>query len=68
MRGDFEGAVQGYKEVLAIRPDYAPSLLLLAQVHLHLGRTNEARETYERLLRVDPSYRGRDPELDVLVQ
>jgi tetratricopeptide (TPR) repeat protein len=39
------------------RPDYAPALARLAEVHLHLGQVAEAREAIDQGLALDPNNR-----------
>ncbi len=42
------------RAALALDPSYVPALLNLANLETDLGRLEEARATYERLLAVDP--------------
>lgn len=43
------------KKALAINPNYAPALLNLGNLYEELGDKENARSTYETLLKVDPS-------------
>lgn len=47
-------ALRELRAALALNPSYVPALLNLANLETDLGRLEEARATYERLLAVDP--------------
>jgi len=57
--GDLQGAVTDYLAALAIDPDHEDALYYLGQCYVTLGRRSDAREAFERLIRVNPeSSRG----------
>jgi Flp pilus assembly protein TadD len=45
-RGDWNGAIERYRSVLARRPNHVPALLALAQAYHALGREREARAAW----------------------
>jgi Flp pilus assembly protein TadD len=46
--GDLEGAVREFRALMAANPDYAPAYFHGGQTLERLGRTEEARELYEK--------------------
>lgn len=54
-RGDFEGALAAYANVLEIDPDYAQAHVNLVAVHGELGNHERAAAHYERSVAIDPS-------------
>ncbi|HJZ68400.1 MAG TPA: tetratricopeptide repeat protein [Blastocatellia bacterium] len=51
--GDIEGAINGYKAVLALRPDRVDARSNLGAAYVRLGRYEEAIEQYKRALAID---------------
>ena len=66
LRGNSDEAIRLYKKATELGPLFAPSYWHLARTYLKIGKRDEARETYQRLIQIDPSYKGRSPELDAL--
>jgi tetratricopeptide (TPR) repeat protein len=57
--GDFEAAVERYREALRLRPDHEESLYYLGNCLYELGEYPSALEVYETLVEVNPqSHRG----------
>jgi adenylate cyclase len=54
--GRYEGAVELLKERIARTPETDVSRALLASAYGHLGRFAEAREAWEGLFKVNPTY------------
>jgi len=50
-----EAAERELRAALALNPGYLPALQNLANLHEDLGRREEARSTYARILELDPS-------------
>ena len=48
-------AVAALHAALAVDPDYLPALLNLGTLHEDCGRASDARECYERVLKLNPS-------------
>jgi Flp pilus assembly protein TadD len=46
--GDLEGAVREFRALMAANPDYSPAYFHGGQTLERLGRTEEAREVYEK--------------------
>jgi chemotaxis protein methyltransferase CheR len=49
-RGDWESVETGVREIIAKNPAFVPARLLLAGLHAHLGRQDEARKEAEAVL------------------
>jgi tetratricopeptide (TPR) repeat protein len=47
-RGDWNGAIERYRAVLAARPNHVPALIALAQAYRELGRDAEAAQALLR--------------------
>ena len=54
-RGDLEGAMAAYADVLEIDPGYAQAHVNLVAVHGQLGNYEQAAASYERSVALDPS-------------
>ncbi|MCS7033794.1 MAG: tetratricopeptide repeat protein [Phycisphaerae bacterium] len=54
-RGDAAAGERFYREALAIRPDYAPALVLLAILCEDTGRPDEAYQHYLAAIEADPN-------------
>jgi tetratricopeptide (TPR) repeat protein len=50
--GHFEEALAGFRQVLAMDPDYAVAYFQTGQAQEKLGRLEEARQTYQRGIEV----------------
>lgn len=53
-RGNLEGAYDGYSQVIARRPEFAPAYLNRADVALALGRYEQTAADASRVLELDP--------------
>ncbi len=51
-----DAAVETYKEISYINPNYAPSLSERADIHLQQNKPQWAKTFFERALRADPNY------------
>ncbi|MBU2444814.1 MAG: glycosyltransferase family 39 protein [Bacteroidetes bacterium] len=49
-------ALQEYKAVLELRPDYPPAIFNMALIYSSTGNLERATQLYERVLQVDPNY------------
>lgn len=49
-------ALQEYKAVLELRPDYPPAIFNMALIYSSTGNLERATQLYERVLEVDPNY------------
>jgi Flp pilus assembly protein TadD len=58
MDGDLKGAAMLYQEVLEVSPESTQALFGLASVDQKMGRLDEARPLYGRLLKLDPHNQG----------
>jgi len=56
--GDLEGAVRGYREFLAIRPDEVAVQSNLGVLLSHMGRYSEAAIEYQKALKLSPGNSG----------
>lgn len=56
LSGNFETAVIAGRSALGKQPRFAAALRYLTASYGHLGRIEEARETCERLLQIDPDF------------
>ena len=54
--GRYEKSVEWEQRALQRTPDYWISLGTLTSSYAHLGRTEEARSTLEKMLRANPDY------------
>jgi hypothetical protein len=52
--GDLEGAVEAFRHLLVVRPDYPPALNNLAYTLLQLDRIEEARRLAARAVHLEP--------------
>jgi tetratricopeptide (TPR) repeat protein len=57
-RGDDEGAVHHYIEVLKLEPRHVNARYELGKAFVQRGEMNAAREAFEQILRVDPNHAG----------
>lgn len=55
MQGRLEPAAELFSRARALRPDYLPILIQLAETRLELGRTEDAAALYEEALRHQPT-------------
>jgi tetratricopeptide (TPR) repeat protein len=51
-----DAAIETYKEISYINPNYAPALFERAEVHLMQNKHQWAKTFYERALRTDPKF------------
>ena len=51
-----DAAIETYKEISYINPNYAPALFERAEVHLMQNKPQWAKTFYDRALRADPKY------------
>ena len=54
--GEKGRAIDLYKEILELDPNYAPASINLGTLHFHLRRYTQAEEFYRRATIADPSY------------
>lgn len=54
--GDIEGGLEATRRAVALRPFYAPYLMLLASRYEASGRLDEARESVQRALDLEPNF------------
>jgi Predicted N-acetylglucosaminyl transferase len=54
--GKWDEALETYKEVSYINPNYAPGLYERAEIHLMQSKIQWARTFYERAIKADPKY------------
>jgi tetratricopeptide (TPR) repeat protein len=55
--GDYEQALDAAKRVYSMNPDRVINLINLADIHLKLGDSAQAREFVDRALNIDPQNR-----------
>jgi len=51
-----ENAVEAFKQVIRINPDYAKAHLELGNTYMNLGRNTEAIEAHRQAIRISPDY------------
>ena len=56
--GDMEGAVQGYRQFLAVRPDEVAAHSNLGVLLAHMGRYDEAAAEYKKAIELAPGNSG----------
>jgi tetratricopeptide (TPR) repeat protein len=54
--GRYEEAIPKLNKVLTLRPKFFPALLNLASCYSALGREKEARDTTEKILKLNPNF------------
>jgi tetratricopeptide (TPR) repeat protein len=50
-----QGMIQAYEAARSKFPEYLPTYILLAQVYEYVGNVDQARQTYQDALKVDPN-------------
>lgn len=50
-----QGMIQAYEAARSKFPEYLPTYILLAQVYEYVGNVDQARQTYQEALKVDPT-------------
>jgi TolB-like protein/predicted Zn-dependent protease len=56
MTGQYDEAIQIFKRILAIAPNYLPAHAFLAAIYSSLGRETEAAAASEEVLRINPKF------------
>ncbi|MGD9040125.1 MAG: tetratricopeptide repeat protein [Desulfobacteraceae bacterium] len=56
MTGKYDEAIQIFKRILAIAPNYLPAHAFLAASYISLGRESEAIASAEEVLRINPKF------------
>ena len=56
--GDYEESLKAYEKALALSPDYPEAIEYRAELFLLTGRLEQTKESYARLLKLEPSYAG----------
>jgi adenylate cyclase len=56
MTGKYYEAIQIFKRILAIAPNYLPAHAFLAAIYISLGRESEATASAEEVLRINPQF------------
>jgi tetratricopeptide (TPR) repeat protein len=56
--GQYEESLSAYEKALALSPDYPEAIEYRAELFLLTGRLAQTRESYARLLKLDPAYAG----------
>ena len=56
LSGRWEDAVQAGEIACAMAPGFRPPQRYLVPLYLHAGKRDQARETFERLRRIEPGF------------
>lgn len=56
--GQYEESLSAYEKALALSPDYPEAIEYRAELFLLTGRLAQTKESYARLLKLDPAYAG----------
>jgi tetratricopeptide (TPR) repeat protein len=56
IQGKWDDALETYKEISYINPNYAPALCERAEIHLMQSKVQWAKTFYDRALKADPKY------------
>jgi len=56
IQGKWDDALETYKEISYINPNYVPALYERAEIHLMQSKLQWAKTFYERALKADPKY------------